>query len=162
MKILITGITGMVGSHLAEYVLKQHPGVEVHGMVRWRSPLVNIAEIQDRVQLHLGDLKDLNSLIHVNKDPALAAAAEIDSWSRPGPLPLAGLPIVVKDNINTADMPTSGGTPALENAKPTSVRNTGFEDERRLFKTAAQSVASYAPSSISVAKRSARADATDE
>jgi Asp-tRNA(Asn)/Glu-tRNA(Gln) amidotransferase A subunit family amidase len=54
----------------------------------------------------------------VNKDPALAAAAEIDAWSRPGPLPLAGLPIVIKDNINTADMPTSAGTPALRNAQP--------------------------------------------
>ena len=32
---------------------------------------------------------------------------------------LAGLPIVVKDNINTKDMPTSGGTPALQNARPT-------------------------------------------
>jgi Asp-tRNA(Asn)/Glu-tRNA(Gln) amidotransferase A subunit family amidase len=63
-------------------------------------------------------VRDLNALIHVNKDPALAAAAEIDEWSRPGPLPLAGLPIVVKDNINTADMPTTGGTPALQNAKP--------------------------------------------
>lgn len=63
-------------------------------------------------------VKDLNALIVLNKDPALAAAAEIDSWSRSGPLPLAGLPIVVKDNINTADMPTSGGTPALQNAQP--------------------------------------------
>jgi mandelamide amidase len=63
-------------------------------------------------------VKDLNALILLNKEPGLAAAAEIDSWSRPGPLPLAGLPIVVKDNINTADMPTSGGTPALRNAQP--------------------------------------------
>jgi mandelamide amidase len=63
-------------------------------------------------------VKDLNALIILNKDPGLAAAAEIDSWDRPGPLPLAGLPIVVKDNINTADMPTSGGTPALQNAQP--------------------------------------------
>jgi len=63
-------------------------------------------------------VKDLNALIILNKDPALAAAAEIDSWERPGPLPLAGLPIVVKDNINTADMPTSAGTPALQNAQP--------------------------------------------
>ena len=50
-------------------------------------------------------VKDLNALIFVNKDPALAATAEIDEWSRPEPLPLAGLPIVIKDNINTADMP---------------------------------------------------------
>ena len=41
-------------------------------------------------------------------------------WSRrAGRLPpLAGLPIVVKDNINTADMPTTGGTEALRNARP--------------------------------------------
>ena len=32
--------------------------------------------------------------------------------------PLAGLPIVIKDNINTATMPTSGGTPALQNVQP--------------------------------------------
>ncbi|MFH1339840.1 MAG: indoleacetamide hydrolase [Pseudomonadota bacterium] len=62
-------------------------------------------------------VRDLNALIIVNKDPALAAAAEIDEGGR-GQLPLAGLPIVVKDNINTADMPTSGGTPALQKAQP--------------------------------------------
>jgi len=64
-------------------------------------------------------LKDLNAFIFLNKDGALAAAAEIDE-GRSGPFagPLAGLPIVVKDNINTADMPTSGGTPALRNAQP--------------------------------------------
>jgi Asp-tRNA(Asn)/Glu-tRNA(Gln) amidotransferase A subunit family amidase len=63
-------------------------------------------------------VRDLNALIIVNKDPALAAAAEIDEWSRPEPLPLAGLPIVIKDNINTADMPTSAGTAALQKAQP--------------------------------------------
>src|SRR5688572_12523664 len=62
-------------------------------------------------------VKDLNALIIVNKDPALAAAAEIDEGSR-GPLQLAGLPIVIKDNINTADMPTSAGTPALQKVQP--------------------------------------------
>src|SRR3984885_5507284 len=60
-------------------------------------------------------LKDLNAFIFLNKDGALATAAEIDE-GRSGPL--AGLPIVIKDNINTADMPTSGGTPALHNAQP--------------------------------------------
>src|SRR3954468_11585839 len=64
-------------------------------------------------------LKDLNAFIFLNKDGALAAAAEIDE-GRSGPFagPLAGLPIVIKDNINTADMPTSGGTPALHDAQP--------------------------------------------
>src|SRR6266704_611735 len=61
-------------------------------------------------------LKDLNAFIILNKDGALAAAAQVDAGQKTGAL--AGLPIVVKDNINTADMPTSGGTPALQTARP--------------------------------------------
>jgi len=61
-------------------------------------------------------LKDLNTLIYLNKDGALAAARDVDAGKITGPL--AGLPIVVKDNINTKDMPTTGGTPALQNARP--------------------------------------------
>lgn len=63
MRVLITGVTGMVGSHLADYILAHHPGVEIHGLVRWRSPLENIAHITRSLTLHLGDLTDLNSLI---------------------------------------------------------------------------------------------------
>jgi GDP-mannose 4,6-dehydratase len=65
MRILITGITGMVGSHLAEYVLADHPGVEVHGLVRWRSPLDHIRGIQHRVRLHEAELRDLHSLVRL-------------------------------------------------------------------------------------------------
>jgi GDPmannose 4,6-dehydratase/GDP-4-dehydro-6-deoxy-D-mannose reductase len=63
MKVLITGITGMVGSHLAEYFLSSFPEIEVHGLVRWRSPLRNIKGILPRITLHQGDLRDLNSLV---------------------------------------------------------------------------------------------------
>ena len=35
LKILITGVTGMVGSHLADYVLNNHRDVEVHAVLRW-------------------------------------------------------------------------------------------------------------------------------
>ena len=62
-------------------------------------------------------LKELNAFIILNKDAALAAAAQVDKGEKTGAL--AGLPIVVKDNINTSDMPTSGGTPALQHARPT-------------------------------------------
>lgn len=65
-------------------------------------------------------VKHLNAIITLNADGALAAAKKIDdavAAGRPLP-PLAGLPIVVKDNINTADMPTTGGTEALRNARP--------------------------------------------
>jgi GDP-mannose 4,6-dehydratase len=65
MKILITGVTGMVGSHLAEYVLAEHPTVEVHGLVRWRSPKDNIRAIEKKLTLHLGDLRDLSGLTNL-------------------------------------------------------------------------------------------------
>lgn len=62
MKVFITGISGMVGSHMADYVLANHPEAEVHGLVRWRSPLDNIEDILPRIHLHHGDLRDLHSL----------------------------------------------------------------------------------------------------
>ncbi|CAO3362871.1 GDP-mannose 4,6-dehydratase [Azospirillum melinis] len=64
---LITGITGMVGSHLAEYLLEQTDW-DIYGMCRWRSPLDNLAGLvdrinrRDRVFLLYGDLRDTLSL----------------------------------------------------------------------------------------------------
>jgi indoleacetamide hydrolase len=64
-------------------------------------------------------LKDLNAFISLNSAGALAAARAIDAMRAAGSvLPaLAGLPIVVKDNINTRDLPTTGGTLALRNVQ---------------------------------------------
>lgn len=65
-------------------------------------------------------LKELNVLITLNKTAALAAARAVDVQRKAGAIlpALAGLPIVVKDNINTRDLPTTGGTPALRNVQP--------------------------------------------
>ena len=65
-------------------------------------------------------LADLNAFILLNREGALAAARKIDAARAAGETlpPLAGLPIVVKDNINTDDMPTTSGTPALQHARP--------------------------------------------
>lgn len=65
MRVLITGITGMVGSHLADYIISHHPNVELHGLIRWRSPLDNLRGHSDRIVFHKGDLRDLASLISV-------------------------------------------------------------------------------------------------
>ena len=40
-KVFITGITGMVGSHLADYI-SNNTDWEIHGLCRWRSPLINL------------------------------------------------------------------------------------------------------------------------
>ena len=62
MRILITGITGFAGSHLAEYILNNHPKEEVFGIVRWRSRLENIQHIMDKINLVEADLKDASSV----------------------------------------------------------------------------------------------------
>jgi len=62
MRVLITGITGFAGSHLADYILQNHPENKVHGTVRWRSRMENILHIKDKIELHEADLKDLVSL----------------------------------------------------------------------------------------------------
>ena len=46
--VLITGITGMVGSHLADYLLK-YTDWDIHGICRWRSPQDNIEHLIPRV-----------------------------------------------------------------------------------------------------------------
>jgi GDPmannose 4,6-dehydratase len=64
---LITGITGMVGSHLADFLL-EHTDWEIDGLCRWRSPLDNISHLlpkvnaKDRINLLYGDLRDYHSL----------------------------------------------------------------------------------------------------
>ncbi len=60
MRILITGITGFVGSHLAEYALGR--GVDVFGSMRWRSKTEHIEGLRDRVTLIESDLRDLLSV----------------------------------------------------------------------------------------------------
>jgi GDPmannose 4,6-dehydratase len=62
---LITGITGMSGSYMADLLLSK--GYEVHGMVR-RSSTSNkqrIAHILDKVTLHEGDVTDATSVYSI-------------------------------------------------------------------------------------------------
>jgi GDPmannose 4,6-dehydratase len=63
----ITGITGMVGSHLADYLL-DNTDWEIIGLCRWRSPLDNLSHLipainkKQRVHLIYGDLRDSDSI----------------------------------------------------------------------------------------------------
>ena len=63
----ISGITGMVGSHLADYIIK-NSNWDIVGLIRWRSPLDNISHLLDdinknkRIKLIYGDLRDSISI----------------------------------------------------------------------------------------------------
>ena len=65
MRVLITGITGFAGSHLADFLLAEQPEVEIHGLCRWRSRRENIAHLGERIRLTEGDLRDEASLRRV-------------------------------------------------------------------------------------------------
>jgi GDP-mannose 4,6-dehydratase len=81
---LITGVTGFVGSHLADYILAHHPDVKIVGLVRWRSPSDNIRNIVERITLEYGDLLDpfaLKSILVKHKPDVifhLAAQSYVD------------------------------------------------------------------------------------
>ena len=61
MRVLITGVTGFAGSHLAEFILAEHPDAEVFGTMRWRSRTENIRDVESKIQLLECDLRDLSS-----------------------------------------------------------------------------------------------------
>ena len=64
--------------------------------------------------------RDLNVFISIDEDRALAAARDCDRRlpTQP-PGALHGLPVVIKDNIDVAGIPTTAGTPALRALVPT-------------------------------------------
>jgi len=72
MKALITGVTGMVGSHLTDFLLK-NTDWEIYGMCRWRSPsnhishLASLVNSGERFFLEYADLRDTLSIQNVVK-----------------------------------------------------------------------------------------------
>jgi GDP-4-dehydro-6-deoxy-D-mannose reductase len=66
MRVLITGISGFVGSHLAEYCLAKN--AEVFGTIRWRSRTENIDHIKKRLKLVECDIRDASSVAKAVED----------------------------------------------------------------------------------------------
>jgi GDP-4-dehydro-6-deoxy-D-mannose reductase len=58
--VLITGITGFAGSHLAERFVTR--GDEVHGIAHEDPPFANLAGLADRVRVHRGNILDVASV----------------------------------------------------------------------------------------------------
>jgi len=89
MRLLITGITGFVGSHMAEHALAQ--GAQVYGSARWRSRTENIDHLRGKIELVDCDLRDVASVrrLIAASNPThvihLAAQSFVGcSWHTPG------------------------------------------------------------------------------
>ncbi len=87
-KVLITGITGFVGSHMAELLLKE--GLVVFGIARWRSRKENLGNLNGKVIILEADILDSHSLdqimVSVRPDLIFHLAAQSfvpASWTTP-------------------------------------------------------------------------------
>ncbi len=63
----------------------------------------------------------LNAFIHFDADQVRAAARAADAQRLAGAATLGalhGVPLALKDNLDTVDMPTTGGTPGLKGHRP--------------------------------------------
>lgn len=78
-----------------------------------------VQQYLDRIQAYDRQGPRLNSIVRLNADALDIARALDEERQRTGSRgPLHGVPIVVKDNYNTDDMPTTGGSVALANFVP--------------------------------------------
>src|SRR5262245_43497111 len=110
--------------------------VRARGMAALPSLTTELTGVEALRLMHSGDLKaeaylsalltrkDLatqaHALIAFDAEKALVQARQIDRSRMAGGRvgPLGGLPLVIKDNIDTASLPTSAGTALFKNYRP--------------------------------------------
>ncbi|HEY0735617.1 MAG TPA: GDP-mannose 4,6-dehydratase [Herpetosiphonaceae bacterium] len=105
MRVFITGITGPVGSFLADYLLTL-PEVEVHAFKRWRSDPRPIEHLYGRVTFHEGDIEDpfsvSKAIERARPDRIYHLAAQSypsESWDAP----IATMRVNVEGTINVLE-----------------------------------------------------------
>jgi GDP-4-dehydro-6-deoxy-D-mannose reductase len=109
MRVLITGIDGFVGSHVAEFLVAQG-GIEVHGTVlRMEKRPRNIAHIVPSLTLHQADMTDAEEI-----------AALMRSLQPDRVLHIAGqafVPAALQNPMQTFEANVVGGLAVLEGAR---------------------------------------------
>lgn len=90
MRVLITGVTGFAGRHLAAMLVEHQREAEVWGLVRWNSPRDELTPLDAVLHFVTGDLTDAGSLVRALQTSKpdillhLAAASTVStSWATP-------------------------------------------------------------------------------
>ena len=87
-KLLITGITGQVGSQLADFVL-DNTSYDIIGIMRWQEPMDNLYHLtnrinqKDRIKLYYADLNDYSALARVIKSVKPSYISHLAAQSYP-------------------------------------------------------------------------------
>jgi GDP-4-dehydro-6-deoxy-D-mannose reductase len=81
MRVMVTGIAGFAGCHLAEYLLRETE-VEVHGIIHRNDR--RIAHLRDRLTLHRGDLRNALWVSEVVQTVAPDRLFHLAAWSDVG------------------------------------------------------------------------------
>jgi GDP-4-dehydro-6-deoxy-D-mannose reductase len=87
LRVLVTGIAGFAGSHLAEYLVREH-AIELHGIIHRHEH--RIQHLAHRLHLHRGDMRNAlwvsETIQQIQPDVTLHLAAWSDvggSWQQP-------------------------------------------------------------------------------
>jgi amidase len=100
-----------------DFALSEATIASIHAAYRARelSPVELVRAYLQRIEDYDRAGPALNSIV-VGGDAALARAQELDGQEIAGPL--HGIPLVLKDNINTSDLPTAFGSVAMRGYQP--------------------------------------------
>ena len=127
---LLALLLGVVGTAAPIASAAQPTSTRVAGINVDASTIPQLQALMDRhrltsvqlVQFYLHRIRQLNPKLHAVitvSDTALADARAADKARRRGlHKPLLGIPVIVKDNVNTTGMPTTAGSYALEGSTP--------------------------------------------
>ena len=66
-KALITGVTGMVGSHLTDFLLEKTDW-EIYGVCRWRSPLDNVGHLLELVNKEMENERQKGTVLPLGNE----------------------------------------------------------------------------------------------
>src|SRR6202453_458869 len=94
-----------------------------------RTGEITAEKLADALLARAAANKDLGAFITLDPDRVRDAARKADQQRAAGASlgPLHGVPLALKDNLDTADLPTSGGTPGLAGNRPK--RNAAIVDK---------------------------------